>query len=273
MEAIILGSGSPLPHPERAGPSILIRSGSLNFLFDCGRGVLIRAAAVPLLPVSLNAVFLTHLHSDHISDFSDVVITRWVMSPLPNPLPVFGPPGTKNFIEATLEAFKADIGFRLAHHKDLQAGPEVITEEVKGGIVLEKEGIKIIAAPTNHRPVHPSFGFRIEAEGKSVVIASDTVPCEGLDRLCLGAEVLIQTVVRKSLVEVVPSPRFQDILDYHSTTEDAGRTAARGGVKILVLTHCVPAPAPETEQDWIAEVNKHFSGKILVAYDLLRIAV
>lgn len=273
MEVIILGSGSPLPSPERAGPSTLVRAAGSDFLFDCGRGVLMRAAVVPLLPVSLKAVFLTHLHSDHVSDFNDVVTTRWVMSPFPHPLTVIGPVGTKKFAEATLKALEADIGYRLAHHKDLNAGPELIIEEVGQGVVFEKEKVKILAFPTDHRPVHPSLGFRVEADGKSVIIAGDTIPCEGLDRLCLDADVLIQTTIRKSLVEAVPSQRFRDILDYHSTTEDAGRTAARNRVKTLVLTHCVPTPAPGSETDWIAEAAKHFCGEILLAHDLLRITL
>jgi ribonuclease Z len=273
MEVIILGSGSPLPHPERAGPSTLVRAAGSDFLFDCGRGVLMRAAAVPLLPVSLKMVLLTHLHSDHVSDFNDVVTTRWVMSPFPNPLSVIGPVGTRKFVEATLRAMESDIGYRLAHHKDLQAGPELITEEVEQGVVFENEKVKILASPTDHRPVHPSLGFRVEAEGKSVVIAGDTIPCEGLDALCRDADVLILTAIRRSLVEAVPSQRFQDILDYHSTTEDAGRTAARGRVKTLLLNHGVPTPAPGSEKDWIAEAARHYSGEILMAHDLLRIMI
>ncbi|MBI4766514.1 MAG: MBL fold metallo-hydrolase [Deltaproteobacteria bacterium] len=273
MEVIILGSGSPLPHPERAGPSTLVRAAGSDFLFDCGRGVLMRAAAVPLLPVSLKMVLLTHLHSDHVSDFNDVVTTRWVMSPAPNPLAVIGPVGTRKFVEATLRAMESDIGYRLAHHQDLNTRPELITEEVERGVVFENGPVKIIAAPTDHRPVHPSLGFRIEAEGKSIVIAGDTIPCEGLDRLCRDADVLIQTVIRRSLVEAVPSQRFKDILDYHSTTVDAGRTAARCRVKTLLLNHCVPTPAPGTEEDWMAEAANHFTGKILISYDLLKITL
>jgi len=273
MEVIILGSGSPVPSADRAGPATLVRAAGKDFLFDCGRGVVMRAAAVPVLPVSLEAVILTHLHSDHICDFNDIVTTRWVISPGPNPLSVMGPEGTQKFVDATLKALELDIGYRLAHHDDLNAGPEIITTEVAQGVVYEKEGVKITAAPTDHRPVEPSFGFRIDAEGKSVVIASDTVPCKGLDSLCEGADVLVQTVIRKSLVESIPSPRLQDILDYHSTTEDAGQTAARGKVKTLVLNHCVPPPAPGTEDEWIAEAQAHFSGKILVAHDLLQVSV
>ncbi len=273
MEVIILGSGSPLPDPERAGPSTLVRVAGYDFLFDCGRGVLMRSAAVPVLPVSFKAVLFTHLHGDHTSDFNDVVTMRWVMSPGPNPLHVIGPVGTQKFVNATLKALETDIGYRLAHHGDLNAGPELITQEVEQGVVLEDEKVTITASPTDHRPVHPSVGFRIESEGGSVVIAGDTVPCLGLDSLCVDADVLVQTAIRRSLVEAVPSQRFQDILDYHSDTEDAGRTAAHGRVKTLVLNHCVPAPAPGTEDEWVAEAAAHFSGKILVSHDLLRIEV
>jgi ribonuclease Z len=106
-----------------------------------------------------------------------------------------------------------------------------------------------------------------------VVIAGDTVPCEGLDLLCADADVLVLTVIRKSLVEPVPSQRFRDILDYHSGTEEAGRTASRGKVKTLVLNHCVPAPSPGTEEEWINETAIHFSDKIMVAHDLMRVVV
>ena len=184
-----------------------------------------------------------------------------------------GPAGTKKFVDATLKALEIDIGYRLAHHKDLEAGPEIVTTEVEQGLLYDKDDVKITAAPTDHRPVHPSLAFRIDAQGKSVVIASDTVPCEGLDRLCKDADLLVLTVIRESLVKAVPSQRFQDILDYHSTTITAGQTAARGGVKTLVLNHCVPAPAPGTEDEWIAEANAHFTGKVLIANDLLRISV
>jgi ribonuclease Z len=271
VEVIILGSGSPLPDPERAGPASLVRAGGHDFLFDCGRGVLMRAAAVPVFPIFFKAVLFTHLHSDHTADFNDVVTMRWVMSPGPNPLNVIGPVGTERFVQATLKTLETDIGYRLAHHEDLETGPELNTREAEQGVVFEDEKVKITAALTDHRPVEPCLGFRIEAEGKTVVIAGDTVPCEGLDRLCADAEVLVQTVIRKSLVEAVPSQRFRDILDYHSGTEEAGQTAARGRVKRLVLNHCVPAPSPGTAEEWIAEAALHFSGKIMMAHDLLKI--
>ena len=80
MEVIILGSGSPLPDSERAGPSTLVRTAAGDLLFDCGRGVLMRAAAAGSGAGAFRALFLTHLHSDHITDLNDVFTMRWVMS-------------------------------------------------------------------------------------------------------------------------------------------------------------------------------------------------
>ena len=105
-----------------------------------------------------------------------------------------------------------------------------------------------------------------------VAIAGDTVRCEGLDRLCAGADVYVQTVIQKAIVESIPMPRFQDILDYHSTVEDAGATAAANGVGTLVLTHVVPAPAPGGEEALIEQVRAGgFAGPVVVADDLTEV--
>jgi ribonuclease Z len=131
--------------------------------------------------------------------------------------------------------------------------------------------VKITTAPTDHAPVHPTVGYRVDADGHSVVLSGDTVPCGGLDRLAKGADVYVQTVIRKSLVEAIPVPRLQDILDYHSSIEDAAATAASAGVAVLVLTHLVPAPWPGTEQEWIDEAQAIFHGEVVLADDLYEI--
>lgn len=103
-----------------------------------------------------------------------------------------------------------------------------------------------------------------------MVIAGDTVPCAGLNQLLVGADVYVQTVIRRSLVQAVPAPRLQDILDYHSGVEEAAATAQRAGVSTLVLTHLVPAPWPGTEHEWADEARAIFSGEVVVAEDPLR---
>jgi ribonuclease Z len=269
----LLGTGSPLPSADRAGPANLVQAGGLNLLFDCGRGVTMRLAAAGVHPGQLHQVFLTHLHSDHVTDFSDLVTTRWAAWPVLSPLPVTGPIGTAAFAERTIEMLSDDIGYRIAHHDDLNEPPRCEVNEIAIGLAFESDGVRVASAPTDHRPVSPTLGYRVEHEGKSIVLAGDTVPCATLDVLCAGADLYVQTVVRPDLIRAVPSARFNDVIDYHSSCEDAGRTAARGGVKTLVLTHMVPPPQPGSEAEWIAQAAAHFDGEIVFAHDLMKIEV
>jgi ribonuclease Z len=230
-----------------------------------------RGAAAGTGPLTLHTVLLTHLHSDHVTDFNDIVTMRWAMSPTEQPLHVVGPPGTARLVDRTLAMLDDDIGYRLAHHADLNWRPSCVVEEVSEGTIYDDGTVRIVAAPTDHAPVHPTVGYRVESEGQSIVIAGDTVPCPGLDQLLVGADVYVQTVIRTALVQAVPAPRLQDILDYHSSIEDAARTAARAGVATLVLTHLVPAPWPGTEEEWADEARCIFSGTVVVAHDLLEL--
>lgn len=277
MIVTLLGTGSPIPDPHRAGPATLVQAGGLNLLVDCGRGVSMRLAAAGIPgPPLLHQVLLTHLHSDHVTDFNDLVTMRWVMSPVPSPLPVAGPPGTADFASRTIDMLRDDIGYRVAHHDDLHGEPEVDVTELTDGLldleVLAAADVVVRAAPTEHRPVHPTVGYRVEHGGRSVVLAGDTIPCEGLDRLLEGADLYVQTVIRTDLVEAIGLPRLLDIRDYHSDVQQAAQSAARAGVGTLVLTHMVPAPTgTEAEAQWVDLAAQHFDGRIVVASDLERI--
>lgn len=275
IEVTLLGTGSPIPDADRAGPATLVRTDDQTFLIDCGRGVLQRLTAAGLGANAISALLLTHLHSDHIADLGDLIITRWVttFTPDPPPLPIIGPPGTAEVVEATLKAFGFDIGYRIAHHADLTAPPPLQVHEYTDGPVWDTDGVRIVAGPTDHRPVEPTIGFRVEYDGASVVLAGDTVPCAGLDKLAAGADALVHTVIRSDLVAQIPMQRFKDILDYHSSVEQAGATAARAGVATLVLTHYVPALVPGQEDQWRALAAAEFGGRIELGDDLHRVEI
>lgn len=268
MQLTLLGTGSPIPDPMRAGPSTLVRSADSTILVDCGRGVLMRLAGAGVLPPMLSAVLVTHMHSDHLTDLNDVITTHWVLSPESVTLPVFGPFGMRGVVDATLGALSADIGYRLAHHADLTEPPSVEVNEVEPGDAFAVGAMTVRVAATDHRPVEPTVAYRLEGDGRSVILGGDGVPCAGLDELCTGADAYVQTVIRADLVRQVPNTRFQDIVDYHSTVEDAARTAARAGVRTLVLTHYVPPMPPAQEDDWRALAAQHFSGDIVLGDDL-----
>ena len=264
----LLGTGSPLPSPDRAGPATLVRAGDANILVDCGRGVVMRLAAAGLVPAGLSAVLLTHLHSDHITDLNDIVTSHWLMAPAERTLPVIGPPGAVRVVDAVLEMLALDQDYRIRHHADLDQPPAVDTIEVEPGTEISVAGVVIKVYETDHRPVAPTVGYRLERGGRAVALAGDTVPCPGLDEMCRDADIYVQTVIRADLVRAIPNPRLQDIIDYHSTVEQAGQTAARAGVGTLVLTHCVPPVAPGAEDEWRSLAAAHFDGPIVLGPDL-----
>lgn len=274
IQITLLGTGSPMPSPDRAGPATLISAGDEHYLVDAGRGVLMRLAASGLGAPNLSAVLITHLHSDHITDLNDVITTRWVMTFEPTPLTIVGPVGTKAVVEHILASLEPDVGYRIAHHDDLDAPPQVDVIEVTEGDVELPGAVRISCAPTDHKPVEPSIAFRFDHHDVSVVAAGDTVPCPGLDSLCAGADAIVHTVIRKDIIANLPVQRIKDTIDYHSSPEEAAQTASRGGVGTLVLTHYVPPiPTGGDGADWRDLAAQHFTGRIELGDDLHRIHI
>ena len=281
IDVTLLGTGSPIPDPHRAGPSTLVQAGDENYLVDAGRGVLMRLAGAGCAPTMLTAVLLTHLHSDHITDLNDVITSSWALNmDNPKPLRIVGPEGTKETVARILHFLDLDIGYRLAHHDDLNEPPQVeVTEITKGSLDLST-AVNISTAPTDHRPVDPTIAFRFDYQESSVVVAGDTVPCTDLDQLCNGAKALVHTAIRKDIIETLPLQRAKDILNYHSSVEEAAETAQRAGMEMLILTHYVPGiPPAENEfhelvvQQWRDRAAENFSGKVEIGDDLLKVSL
>lgn len=273
MDVILLGTGSPIPSPNRAGPATLVRTGGANLLVDCGRGVAMRLAAAGVSPPAVSAVLLTHMHSDHIADLNDIITSHWVMNAAPGPLKVFGPKGAAALVEATLAMLAFDVRYRLDHHDDLTRGPDVATTELSPGDEFTVGDCAISAHRTDHSPVFPTLGYRVASGGAVAALAGDTVPCAELDAMCLGADVYVQTVIRADLIRRTPVKRLQDVLDYHSSVEQAAQTAQRADVKTLMLTHYVPALMPGKEEEWRSLARAHFSGEIVLGDDLTAVSI
>ena len=278
LKVTLLGTGSPMPSPDRAGPATLISAGEgaegEHYLVDAGRGVLMRLAACGLGAPNLAAVLITHLHSDHITDLNDVITTRWVMTFEKTPLTIVGPVGTRQVVDHILASLDPDIEYRIAHHQDLDYRPPVTVLEVVDGAVGLPGGVAITCGQTDHKPVEPSVGFRFDFEGSAVVAAGDTVPCAGLDALCEGADALVHTVIRKDIIANIPMQRMQDTLDYHSSPEQAAQTAAKADIDTLIYTHYVPPmPMGGTEDEWRALGAAHFDGAIELGDDLHTVTV
>ena len=272
MEIILTGTGSPIPDPNRAGPSTLVKAGNTHILVDAGRGAVMRMAGAGSMPPLLSAVLITHLHSDHVCALNDVITTHWVMTQGAT-LSIYGPPGIAQFVERQMFALEPDVGYRIAHHDELTAAPSVEVTELEPGASFAVNDVQVAVAATEHAPVRPTIGFRLEHEGVVAAVVGDTLACEGVDKLARDADVYVQTVIRDDLVKLIPNEMIQDILDYHSSVVDAAQTAARVGARRLMLTHLVPAPMPEQYPEWKAIAAEYFDGEIVIGDDLTAVTL
>ncbi len=251
----------------------MVKTSDAIVLVDAGRGVLQRVMGAGVFPPMITAVFVTHLHSDHITDLNDVITSTWVMNPNPAPLMIYGPPRTQEVVDAIMAMLKPDTEYRLAHHEDLTWTPDVRVTEVQAGDTFSVGSADVTVAATAHKPVEPTVAFRIDDAGKSVVLGGDGIPCDGLDNLCKDADAYVQTVIREEIIKMIPNKRLQDILDYHSSVQQAAQTAARAGVKTLILTHYVPNLEPGTEDEWRDLARPHFSGDIVLGDDMTTVTI
>jgi ribonuclease Z len=268
MQLILLGTGYPYPSPDRAGPSCAIVMGEKTFIFDAGRGIGMRIAAAGISWSSIEAAFLTHLHSDHIDGLPDLFHSTWEFG-VGRPFELYGPKGTKEIANGVLQFYGPDILIRRDLTEKLPAeGARINVHEIQEGVVYNTPEARITAFVEEHPPVNPAFGYRIDAGKHSVVITGDTRPNQNLVRFATGADILVhEAYVRKNAV-ADNDPRWS-IYKYHSSAREAGEMAAKSKVKVLVLTHLMPLSA--SEQDFLDEARKSFTGKIIVGRDLLRL--
>ncbi len=270
---IVLGSGAPLPDPERAGPAFAITYGTRVFLFDAGAGVMRRAAAAALPIDGFTAVFLTHLHSDHTLGLPDVIHTTWVMGRSTH-MPIIGPPGTQAMVGHIQAAWIEDIVVRTEGlERGRKGGHRVDVKETSGGVVYDSAGIRIRAIPVSHGSWNVAFAFRVDTPDRSIVLGGDASPSKSLEEAAAGVDVLVHEVYPATRVapENRPGGEFwpQYLRETHTSDQELGAIAARAKPKQLVLTHVLRMGG--TMDEVVAGVRRGgFRGEIVVAKDLDR---
>lgn len=283
LRVMICGSGSPMPDPERAPACNLVVAGGRIFVVDAGPGSWAKAGRWGIDFRTVEAVLLTHFHSDHIGDLYEVNLQSWVAGRAA-PLAVYGGPGIEDVVGGVNAAFRRDRAYRVAHHgadflkpelgvmePRLIAGPDgaplkplwpqLPNSEKRSGVavIYEKDGLTITAFAVDHAPVEPAYGFRFDYKGRSIAISGDTAKSESLKRAVPGVEVLLHEAMEKRIVGQMQAAAeragrdriakiLSDIPGYHASPRDAAETAAEAGVRYLVLTHLIP-PVPY----WVAQ--------------------
>lgn len=272
----LLGTGTPVPSPERFGASTLIEAGDQKLVFDFGRGVTIRLAQLKIPFGKINAHFLTHFHSDHVNGLPDLWLTGWLRPAYGmrnDPFVLYGPPGLERLTKGLEMAFARDIEIRKVDEKDPDAGIAFEDHEVKPGLVYDRDGVKVSAFYNDHGAfVVPSYGYRIEYGGRSVVLSGDTRYNAEVAKQATGADLLIHcvTVIPDELLKQVPA--YTAIYQHLASPEDAGRVFAEARPKLAVFSH-IGLNGTATVDDLLARTRKLYDGPLVVGADLMSIDV
>jgi ribonuclease Z len=268
VDVVVLGSGTPNPTPDRAGSGLAVVDGSAWVLVDCGRAVTQRALQAGLDLTALVVVCLTHHHSDHISDLATLATARWTAGAA-TPLPVVAPAGpSARFAEVCLGIFD-DQSFHGQARRSAGHRPNITVDAFLAAsptTVVARDGWLITSALVDHHPVEPAVGYRIERAGTAVAVSGDTSVCEGIRWLADHADVL----VHETLLTAAVPPSY---LEWNASARSVGELAAATQTRRLVLTHLIPSPTTEDDEDaFLVEVRSGgYAGPTDVARDLLRV--
>jgi ribonuclease Z len=277
MVVTLLGTGNPRPTPDRLGPSILVEAGTERLLIDAGRGCAMRLFEIgdTALLSGITALLLTHLHSDHVVGLPDLWLTGWLFGRT-RPLEVIGPQGTAGLAEHLARAYEYDVRMRRDLDEKLPAGgAELRGREVEPGLAFDRGGVRVRAFPVDHGPVRPSFGYRVEYAGRSLVVSGDTRYTESMIAASRGADVIIHEVVspevERKRAKVQSPATIERIIARHTPPEEAGRIFTAAGPRLAVYSHIVPSPA--TAADLIEPTRRTWSGPLEVGFDLMQITI
>jgi ribonuclease BN (tRNA processing enzyme) len=282
-QIVLLGTGTPLPDPERSGPCTAIVANGTPYLVDLGTGVVRRAAAArnkgvtALEPTNLKIGFLTHLHSDHTLGVGDVMLTPWVMG-RKEPFEIYGPPGTRAMAERILTAYEVDIKNRTngPEHSN-RNGYKVNAHEIKPGLVYKDQNVAVKAFAVAHGDLQ-AYGYRFETPDRTIVISGDTKPSEAIVENCHGCDVLVHEVYTQASFNLVSPEWKQYRLTYHTSSKELADIATKAKPGLLILYHranpgCDQARTEDcreagSEEQLVKEMREAYKGKVVAGHDL-----
>jgi ribonuclease Z len=284
----LAGTGAPLPDAKRVGVCTFVIAGKHLFIIDSGPGSTLNLELMRVPLGDIQAVLLTHLHSDHIGGLGELMLKAWTIGARKEPLKIFGPEGVDTVVQGFNQAFSLDASFRTAHHGPAVApqdgaggSPNTIEffDENKAAVVFRTADLKVTAFLVDHRPVEPAFGFRFDYKGRSVVISGDTLPDESLRRQAEGVDLLLHEALQPKMLKVINQAAAttgqnvavkvtSDILTYHTFPEEAARIARDENVGHLVLNHIIPPmPMAIFHSAFLDDSRKFYQGPITIGVE------
>jgi len=284
----LCGAGSPMPDDRRLGACTVVMAGSSVLVFDVGNGAARNLNRMGIPVGRVEAVFLTHFHSDHIDGLGELLMQRWVTGGHSTPLAVHGPHGVDAVVAGFMKAYAHDQRHRVDHHGEKTLAPSGFGGQAHGFEADGERPVSIVqqgdwtveAFRVDHAPVEPAVGYRVSYKGRRVVISGDTVRSDAVRAAAHDADVLVHDAMAPHLVKLIEQaaqragrPGLQqlmaDITDYHASAQDAAMVARQAGVRYLLLTHIAPPlpPLPGIETLFLADASKVYGGPIRVGRD------
>ncbi len=272
IRVTLLGTASgPRVHVGRVGISTLVEAGGERLLFDAGRGFMQRLVQAGFPMNAVTKLFLTHLHSDHVVDVPDLLLTPWSAAPERKvPLEVWGPHGTRDMMRHLQKAYAFDIHMRHDVDESFSSdGIKVVAHDIREGKVYERNGVTVTAFLVTHGLVKPSYGYRVDYAGRSVALSGDTSPSDNLVAFCKGVDVLIHEAIDlDELRRLVPNhERMEAIVARHTTPEQAAGVFSRVSPRLAVFSHS-PGTAAIVEQ-----TKRSYPGRVEMGEDLMVIDI
>ena len=258
LSAAVCGSRSPLPSPGRAETCILVAAGDDLFVVDIGDGSNQNLRSWNIDFSDIQAVLITHLHSDHIADLPGLHQNAWVVGERSSKLRVYGPEGVDQFTKGIEMAYAHDYVFRNEHHGDAvapleYAGFDTSVIDLNNPVIFDNGELKITAFKVVHEPIEPALGFKFEYKGRSLVITGDTSYTQSVIDNSMNVDVLFHEAQANHMLAVIEELQrsrgmdllatvLDDITTYHTTLVEAAEIANKANVKKLFFYHLTPAP-------------------------------
>lgn len=274
VDIYLIGTGGPELTPDRSGAATLIRAGGELLLFDAGRNALEGIYRAGLPPQGVTKLFLTHLHNDHIEGIPPLWITPWFLLGRQQPLTIWGPPGTRAMVAGMREMFAHDLAQR-ANEKLKREYLDIDVREIAPGSVYRSGLIAVHAISVEHHDGNPAFAFRVEAEGRTILLTGDTTLTDSLIAAGAGADVIIANVAAGT-AQLEASGAIEPILAKLLRPEQAARLFSQARPRLAVYSHIVKKNLPGRAGDAVIlrrTQRAGFNGRLLMGADGMKIEV